>query len=122
MAVKVSSEWLNACSGCEISILNIGDAILELIPEKIELVHIPALVDSKYFGPRGDGDKLTLPKATVGLVSGAVRNAEHKEVLEEMRDKVDILAFILRANGLPVGERELSAHAPALERLAFEAP
>ena len=25
MAVKVSSEWLNACSGCEISILNIGD-------------------------------------------------------------------------------------------------
>lgn len=91
MAVKVSSEWLNACSGCEISILNIGDAILELIPEKIELVHIPALVDSKYFGPRGDGDKLTLPKATVGLVSGAVRNAEHQEVLEEMRDKVDIL-------------------------------
>ena len=37
-------------------------------------------------------------------------------------DKVDILAFILRANGFPVGETELSVHAPALERLAFEAP
>ena len=91
MAVSVSSEWLNACSGCEISILNIGDAILDLIPEKLELVHIPALVDSKYFGPRGDGEKLTLPQATVGLVSGAVRNAEHEEVLKEMREKVDIL-------------------------------
>lgn len=91
MAVKVSSEWLNACSGCEISILNIGDAILDLIPGKLELVHIPALVDSKYFGPEGDGEKLTLPKATVGLISGAVRNEEHKEVAEEMRDKVDIL-------------------------------
>jgi F420-non-reducing hydrogenase small subunit len=91
MAVKVASEWLNACSGCEISILNIGEIILDLIPDKIELVHIPALVDSKYFGPVGDGTKLTLPKATVGMLSGAVRNAEHQEVAEEMRDKVDIL-------------------------------
>lgn len=91
MAVKVASEWLNACSGCEISILNIGDAILDLIPEKIELVHIPALVDSKYFGPLGDGKELTLPQATVGLISGGVRNEEHREVTEEMRKKVDIL-------------------------------
>ncbi len=91
MAVKVSSEWLNACSGCEISILNIGDVLLDLIPAKIELVHIPALVDSKYFGPLGDGDKLTLPEATVGLLSGGIRNDEHAEVAEEMRKKVDIL-------------------------------
>lgn len=94
MAVSVSSEWLNACSGCEISILNLGDVILDLIPDKLELVHIPALVDSKYFGPRGDGEKLTLPQATVGLVSGAVRNAEHEEVLKEMREKVDILVAL----------------------------
>ena len=39
MAVKVSSEWLNACSGGEISILNLGDVILDLIPEKLELIH-----------------------------------------------------------------------------------
>jgi len=94
MAVTVASEWLNACSGCEISILNLGDVILDLIPEKLELVHIPALVDSKYFGPTGDGERLTLPKATVGLVSGAVRNAEHEEVLKEVRDKVDILVAL----------------------------
>jgi F420-non-reducing hydrogenase small subunit len=94
MAVTVASEWLNACSGCEISILNIGDVILDLIPDKLELVHIPALVDSKYFGPTGDGESLTLPKATVGLVSGAVRNTEHEEVLKEMREKVDILVAL----------------------------
>ncbi len=91
MAVKVVSEWLNACSGCEISILNIGDAILDLIPDKLDLVHIPALVDSKYFGQLGDGNKLTLPEATVGLISGGVRNQEHVEVVQEMRDKVEIL-------------------------------
>ena len=91
MAVKVASEWLNACSGCEISILNLGDVILDLIPEKIELVHIPALVDSKYFGPLGDGATLKLPEATVGLISGGIRNEEHAEVATEMREKVDIL-------------------------------
>ncbi len=91
MAVTVASEWLNACSGCEISILNIGEPILDLIPEKLELVHIPALVDSKYFGSVGEGEKITIPKATVGLVSGAVRSAEHEEVLKEIREKVDIL-------------------------------
>jgi F420-non-reducing hydrogenase small subunit len=94
MAVKVASEWLNACSGCEISILNLGETILDLIPDKIELVHIPALVDSKYFGPLGDGAKLTLPKATVGFISGAIRNTEHMEVAEEMREKVDILVAL----------------------------
>ncbi|MBN2493764.1 MAG: methyl viologen-reducing hydrogenase [Deltaproteobacteria bacterium] len=94
MAVKVSSEWLNACSGCEISILNIGETILDLIPDKIELVHIPALVDSKYYGQLGDGTKLELPKATVGLISGGVRTEEHAEVVREMRDKVDILVAL----------------------------
>ncbi len=91
MAVKVASEWLNSCSGCEISILNLGDVILDLIPEKLELVHIPALVDSKYFGPLGDGNTLNLPEATVGLISGGIRTEEHAEVATEMREKVDIL-------------------------------
>lgn len=91
MAVKVASEWLNSCSGCEISILNVGDVLLDLIPSKLELVHIPALVDSKYYGNKGDGTHLTLPEATVGFLSGGIRNQEHKEVAEEMRKKVKIL-------------------------------
>ena len=33
MAVKVVEDWLNACSGCEISILNIGDAFLGILPQ-----------------------------------------------------------------------------------------
>ncbi len=124
MAVKVSSEWLNSCSGCEISILNIGDVILDLIPEKIELVHIPALVDSKYFGSRGDGEKLTLPKATVGLVSGAVRNVEHKEVLEEMREKVDILIALgtcATDGGIPA-QANMYSNEDVLEKVFRDCP
>ena len=90
MPVNVASEWLNACSGCEISILNTGEALLDLLAQ-LNFVHIPALVDSKYYGQLGDGKTLEIPEAVVGIVSGGVRNTEHQHVLEEMRKKVKIL-------------------------------
>jgi F420-non-reducing hydrogenase small subunit len=90
MAVNVASEWLNACSGCEISILNTGEALLDLLPQ-LNFVHIPALVDHKYYGQLGDGTALEIPEAVVGIVSGGVRNTEHKHVLDEMRKKVKVL-------------------------------
>jgi F420-non-reducing hydrogenase small subunit len=100
MPVKVAEEWLNACSGCEISILNIGDALLPLLAE-LDFVHIPVLLDHKYFGQTGDGTVLEIPEATVGIVSGGVRNSEHKHVLEEMRKKTKILIALgsCAANG-----------------------
>jgi len=90
MAVNVASEWLNACSGCEISVLNTGEALLDLLAQ-LNFVHIPALVDHKYYGQLGDGTTLEIPEATVGIVSGGVRNTEHQHVLDELRKKVKIL-------------------------------
>ena len=66
MPVKVAEEWLNACAGCEISILNTGDALLDLLPE-LDFVHIPVLIDHKYYGQRGDKDTLEIPEAVVGI-------------------------------------------------------
>jgi F420-non-reducing hydrogenase small subunit len=90
MPVKVAEEWLNACAGCEISILNIGDALLDLLPE-LDFVHIPVLIDHKYYGQTGEKTEMDIPEAVVGIVSGSVRNEEHKHVLEEMREKTQIL-------------------------------
>ena len=90
MPVNVVSEWLNACAGCEISILNTGEALLDLL-QQINFVHIPALLDHKYFGQTGEGTTLEIPEAVVGIVSGGVRNSEHKHVLEEVRKKVKVL-------------------------------
>jgi F420-non-reducing hydrogenase small subunit len=90
MPVKVVEDWLNACSGCEISILNIGDALLDLLPE-LEFVHMTALVDHKFFGQLGDGTAMEIPEAVVGIVSGGVRNEEMKHELEEIRKKVKFL-------------------------------
>ncbi|MGA7564352.1 MAG: hypothetical protein WBW55_14225 [Desulfobaccales bacterium] len=90
MAVKVVEDWLNACSGCEISILNIGDRLLDLLP-LLEFTHMTALVDHKFFGQLGDGTAMEIPEAVVGIVSGGVRNEEMKHELEEIRKKVKFL-------------------------------
>ncbi|MFV0436927.1 MAG: methyl viologen-reducing hydrogenase [Desulfopila sp.] len=90
MTVRVAEEWLHSCSGCEIAILNIGEPLLELL-DTLEFVHIPVLIDNKYFGPLGDGDQLQIPEAEVGIVSGGCANHEHKEVLLEMRKKCKTL-------------------------------
>jgi F420-non-reducing hydrogenase small subunit len=90
MAVNVAEDWLNACSGCEISILNIGDPLVDLLPQ-LNFVHMTALVDHKFFGQVGDGSGMEVPEAVVGIVSGGVRNEEQKHELEEIRKKTKFL-------------------------------
>jgi F420-non-reducing hydrogenase small subunit len=90
MAVNVVEDWLNACSGCEISILNIGDPLVDLLPQ-LNFVHITALVDHKFFGQTGEGVVMEIPEAEVGIVTGGVRNEEHKHELEEIRKKTKFL-------------------------------
>ena len=101
--VKIAEEWLNSCSGCEIAVLNLGETLLDLLPQ-LEFVHIPVLADNKYHGPLGRHTRLDIPAATVGLVSGGVRNAEHLEVLRVLRERVDILVGLgtcAATGGLP---------------------
>ncbi|SLM30297.1 F420-non-reducing hydrogenase, iron-sulfur subunit, MvhG [Desulfamplus magnetovallimortis] len=90
MKVNVASEWLNSCSGCEISIIDMGERLLDVL-QVADIVHLPALMDSKYFGQMGDKSHLSIPKADVGIISGSIRNQEHVEVAEEMRKKCNII-------------------------------
>ena len=92
MGVTTALEWLSSCSGCEIAILNIGEDLVPLLTEHLDIVHAPVLMDHKYFGQCGDeGLHLQIPEAVVGIVSGGVSNEEHLEVLEEMRKKCKVL-------------------------------
>ncbi len=84
--VKIAEEWLNMCGGCECSILDIGEPLLDLLPQ-LEFVHMPVLMDHKYFGQTGEGKKIEIPEADVGIITGGVRNEEHKELAQEMRNK-----------------------------------
>ena len=90
MAVNVFEDWLNACSGCEISILNIGDPLLDILPH-LNFVHITPLIDHKLFGQLGEKTEMDVPEAVVGIVTGGVRTDEQKHELQEIRKKTKFL-------------------------------
>jgi F420-non-reducing hydrogenase small subunit len=90
MAVKVAQEWFAICGGCEVTILDIGEPLLDLLPE-LDFVHIPVLMDHKLFGQTGEGTEPDIPEAAVGIISGGVRNEENRELAELMRSRVDTL-------------------------------
>lgn len=90
MAVKIAEEWFAICGGCEVTILDIGEALLDLLP-KIEFVHIPVLMDHKVYGQTGEKEKIDIPEADIGIIAGSIRNEENKEIAKEMRAKCKTL-------------------------------
>ncbi len=93
MALKIAEEWLATCGGCEITILDIGEPLLELLPE-LQFVHMPVLMDHKYYGQKGEKVDLEIPEADVGLISGGIRNEENKKVAEEMRKRCNTIVAV----------------------------
>ncbi|MFH0907993.1 MAG: methyl viologen-reducing hydrogenase [bacterium] len=88
--VKIAEEWFATCAGCEVTVLDIGEPLLDLLA-KLEFVHMPVLMDHKLFGQKGEKTKMEIPKADVGIVSGGLRNEENREIAKEMRDKCGVI-------------------------------
>ena len=65
--VRLATVWLDGCSGCHMSLVDIDERILDIAPA-IELVHSP-LVDTKVFPENVDAT----------LVEGAVSSEEDLE-------------------------------------------
>jgi F420-non-reducing hydrogenase small subunit len=91
--VKVAEEWLATCGGCEVTILDLGEKLLDILP-KLEFVHMPVLMDHKYYGQKGERIELEIPEADIGIISGGVRNEENKRIAEEMRKKCKTIVAI----------------------------
>ncbi len=80
--VKVGTIWLDACSGCHMSLLDMDEKLVA-IADKIEMVYGP-LVDSK-----------NIPEGTdVFLVTGSVSTNEELEKALEIREKSRIVASL----------------------------
>ena len=90
MAARLAEEWFAICGGCEVTILDIGEPLLDLL-KRVEIVHMPVLMDHKLFGQTGEEAVMEIPAADVGLISGGIRNEEHKKLALEMRKKCKIL-------------------------------
>jgi len=90
MPIKLAGESLNACSGCEISVLDLGEKLLNLL-EFVSIVHLPLFMDSKHVRSENGQHTVKLPKADVGLISGSIKTQEHLELACAMRDSCDLI-------------------------------
>ncbi|MGB9431063.1 MAG: hypothetical protein WBQ89_02370 [Candidatus Acidiferrum sp.] len=77
--VKVATVWLDGCSGCHMSLLDMDAAIISLA-QKIDLVYGP-LVDAQEFPDDVD----------VTLVEGAVSSQEDLNKLQKIRQHTHLL-------------------------------
>lgn len=90
MAARLAEEWFAICGGCEVTILDIGEPLLDIL-KQVQIVHMPVLMDHKLFGQTGERKEMEIPEAEVGLIAGGIRNEEHKKLAQEMRKKCKVL-------------------------------
>ena len=77
---KVATVWLEGCSGCHMSFLDLDE----------ELINVLAAVELTV-SPVTDFKDYAFPEATLGIVEGAVGNKEQMEIVRKLRDKCQLL-------------------------------
>ena len=80
---QVATDWLEACAGCHMSLLDIDERIIELL-KHVEITSSP-ITDLKHPPPDG---------VDVGILSGAVGNTHQEETAKLMRSRCKILVAI----------------------------
>ncbi|MGC8657759.1 MAG: NADP oxidoreductase [Desulfomonilaceae bacterium] len=76
---RLATAWLDGCSGCHMSFLDIDERIMDLL-DRLELVYCP-LIDVK-----------TIPEGIdFALVEGAVSSLADKEEILSLREKAEVL-------------------------------
>ncbi|MCS6816737.1 MAG: methyl viologen-reducing hydrogenase, partial [Blastocatellia bacterium] len=86
----LAQEWFAICGGCEVTILDVGEPLLDILPQ-LEIVHMPVLMDHKIYGQTGEGAEPEIPEADIGIITGGIRNEENKRLAQEMRRKCKTL-------------------------------
>ncbi|RJP29971.1 MAG: NADP oxidoreductase [Candidatus Omnitrophota bacterium] len=92
--ISFATVWLDGCSGCHMSFLDIDQRLIELA-EKVDVVYSP-LVDHKEFPLAVD----------VTLVEGAVSSDEDREKIINIRQKTKTLVSL--------GDCALTANVPSM--------
>ncbi len=77
---KVATVWLEGCSGCHMSFLDLDETLLDILTE-VDLTVTP-ITDFKDFD---------FPEVDVGIVEGAIGNEEHVKIVKHLRSRCKIL-------------------------------
>jgi NAD-reducing hydrogenase small subunit len=77
---KLATVWFEGCSGCHMSLLDLDEALIGIL-SRVELTATP-ITDVKNFD---------FPRVDLGIVEGAIGNAEHLEVVRRLRRRARLL-------------------------------
>ena len=95
--ITVATAWLDGCSGCHMSLLDIDDRLLQLV-QAVDIVHSP-FVDSKE-----------LPESVdVGIIEGSVSTVADVEKAKEFRKHCKFL--------ISLGDCAVSGNVPAMRNM-----
>ena len=83
---RFAMYWASSCGGCDISVINIGEKILDFA-ERFEIVFWPAIMDAKY----SDVEQMDDGSIDVTLFSGSIRTTENLHVAQLLRRKSAVL-------------------------------
>ncbi len=109
--VKIATDWLAACAGCHMSLLDMDERLIPLL-NQVEFTSSP-ITDLKH--PPQNG-------VTVGILTGAIANSHNVEVARRMRERCKILVAVgdCATFGGIVAMRNLVGTEAALRRAYLE--
>jgi len=84
--LKFAFYWAASCGGCEIAVLDLNEAILD-VAAAADILFWPVAIDTKYKDVEGMPDG----HIDVCFFNGAIRNSEQEELAHLMRKKSKVL-------------------------------
>jgi F420-non-reducing hydrogenase small subunit len=92
---KVAFYWAASCGGCEIAVLELGKALVD-VSKEVDIVFWPVALDFKY----SDVESMPEKSIDVCFFNGAIQTSENEHMAKLLREKSKILiAFGACANG-----------------------
>lgn len=83
---KIGVYWAAACGGCDVSLLEIDEQILE-VAAAADIALWPCAADVKYADLRSYEDRAL----DAVLINGAIRTQENREIVELIREKAKLV-------------------------------
>jgi F420-non-reducing hydrogenase small subunit len=116
---KVAFYWCASCGGCEETVLDLDERLLDVVAA-VDIVFWPAALDFK----RHDVEAMPDGSILVAFVNGAVRTSEQEEMAHLLRQKAKVLVALgscAQLGGIP-GLANLWSRAGVLESSYIDSP
>ena len=116
---KVAIYWTASCGGCECSVIDIGETLLDVVSQ-VELVLWPVAMDFKYKDIKAMDDK----SIDLCLFNGAIRTSEQEEMAVLLRKKSKLLVAFgscAHLGGIP-GLADFSSRQAIMQTLYNDVP